>query len=221
MNGLKLQAKAYRGYAKSARKVGLQHHHFRPASATLPLDAANALTDLPVLIERHMGKFRYDAPEVHGKPYRDAIADGTLLAVGDYLVPSDGRETMFVAAMQPIEPILLVTCNAVVSIVRTPKTNSVGASSGYSGVSRASEQTLISGWPCSLVMGGGGERSTTMLPSEPRSDQGMAVMLPSIPGGLQFDTGMSIVDEQGVRYLVVGVEHSSMGWRLTVVRTTA
>lgn len=221
MDGLRIQDKLYRGYAKSARKVGLQHHRFRPASATLPLSPANALPDLPVLIERHMGKFKYDAPEVHGKPYRDAIADGSLLAVGDYLVPADGRETMFIAAMQPIEPLLLVACNAVVSIVRTPKTNSVGASTGYSGVNRASEQTLISGWPCSLIMGAHGERSTTMLPSEPRSDPGLTVMLPSMPDGTQFDTGMSLIDEHGTRYLVDGLEHSSMGWRMTVVRTTA
>lgn len=211
MDGLKLQAKAYRGYAKSAAKTGLLHRHYRPSGSTYPLSEANRLMPgLAVLADRHTGNFKFNAPDGHGKPYLDALADGTALHVGDYLLPVADGEALFVGAMPHIAPILVVQCNRTVSLLRPGVVDTA-----YLGDVQAEEVAHLSGWPCSLLAGTKGESNTSGLPTETRTPW-FSVLLPASPDGFVIKTNDLMTDDLGHRYEVSSAELSALGWRLSV-----
>lgn len=216
MDGIRAQSKAYKGYAIAARKLGVPCAHYRPTGAADPLAEANRLADLPAALDRHQGRFGFAAANAHGKPLWEGLLDGGAVEVGDYIVGPAG--TFFVAAKQPLLPLLLVECNAVVSVMRPAGPQGVGAVAGYGGDVRDEEAVVAAGWPCSLVAGARGEASATGLPSEPRGDAGFAVLLPVLPGA-GIEAGDFLEDERGSRYLVLSAEGSSLGWRLRVGQT--
>jgi hypothetical protein len=94
------------------------------------------------------------APSGFGVPFRQAWADWSYLQPGDYLAGPEG--TVFVAAIEPPKPMLVVMTNAVVSMAR-PAAPVLAGLNQYGAVLPGTEsQLLVAGFPASLLVGGVG-----------------------------------------------------------------
>ena len=126
MNGATIQARVWYGYAKSAAILGANYQFYRPAGNILLEGGGNLLLEsggnlreetqgfpgspvatLPVSLNAE--DMKYGKPNKYGKATWYALVDGTSIEVGDYFVGPLG--TFFIAAMQPLVPILVVECN--------------------------------------------------------------------------------------------------------------
>lgn len=208
MDGNKIQLKMYKGYAKAARVVGTSYQHFRPTTASNPLDAANALPSLNLTL--NACDMKYSKPNVYGKATWYGIFDGTQGQVGDYFVGIEG--TLFVASMQQLLPILMVGCNRTVTILR-PSMGSGPGAIGYGGDTAASEVPLMTNWPCSMLQGSKGEKNEVGLPADAKNPW-FNVLLPYV-NGVTLRTADIITDDLGGRYKLTSAELTDLGWRLT------
>ncbi|MFC4526412.1 hypothetical protein ISN76_12930 [Dyella halodurans] len=208
MDGNTLQAKIYGGYAKAATRIGLSFAQYRPTSATNPL--ATSLGSL--LASFNAQDWTYKKPQGYGKAVWYCVADGTQLAVGDYLVGAPG--TFFIASMQPALPIQAVLCNRTVTLYRPQQEASTGIGA-YGGNTAQNQTVLAQGFPASVLQGSKSESSVARLPGDPR--QGWwNMLLPPLPGGVLINYADVVTDDIGKRYLVSSAEQTSMGWRMAV-----
>lgn len=206
MDGARLNGLIQTGYAKAARHIGTTYAHYRPGSDSTPIAAGNKLADLPVSLNAQDP--RYTKPNGYGKALWFAVADGAALAVGDYINGVQG--VLFVAALQPLLPTLVVECNRTISIHRPQQQTGVGAV-GYGGDTDANETALMTAWPASVLQGGNGDRNT-LLPGDSRNPM-FTVLLPHY-AGVTLRTADLITDDLGGRYVVASAELTDLGWRL-------
>lgn len=206
MDGATLNSRIHAGYARVARYIGTTYAHYRPANASTPIAAGNKLADLPVSLNAQDP--RYSKPNSYGKALWFAVADGAQLAVGDYIEGAQG--ILFVAAVQPLLPILVVECNRTVSIRRPQQQTGVGAV-GYGGDTDANEVALMTAWPASVLQGGNGDRNA-LLPGDSRNPM-FTVLLPHY-AGVTLRIADLITDDLGGRYVVASAELTDLGWRL-------
>ena len=211
MDGPTAQARVYRGYAIAAGKIGVNHVQYRPLSALNPITVGNQLATLPVSFNAE--DFTYKRPNKYGKPAWFAIVDGTKTAVGDYLVGPSG--TFFIAAQQPLLPILAVECNRTVNVLRTQQETGVGAL-GYGGDTDANETLLMQQWPASVLQGTKGEKNDASLPGDTRSPW-WSILLPAFPG-ITLRSSDIITDDLARRYAISSAELTDLGWRLTAMQ---
>lgn len=215
MNGATINAKVWAGYAKAANIIGTEYQHFRPSSATNPLASGNAMA--PLMVSLNADDPKYARPEVYGKATWYAVADGSQLQIGDYIVGIEG--TLFIAAMQQMLPIYVVDCNRTVSVLRV----SMGASSegfvGQSGDTPSTEAVLMSGWPASIRQGGKAEQNGVRLPTDVKTP-GWAILLPAWTG-VALRTSDIVTDDLGRKYLVSSAELTEMGWRIVATQAQA
>lgn len=220
MDGARMQDKLNRGYAKAASKIGFDYRQYRPQVGLAALDEAGFLAVLKASFDANANK--YSLPQTFGKPVWTGLWNGALTRPGDYL--TDGTTTFFIASQRPLLPMQAVECNATVSLHRpsdgpAPEPDH-GYQEGYGGDVQDNEQSVSLLYPCSLLGSGRSESTATGLPSEGRSDQGMSVILPLLPGDMHIELGDVLREQDGTRYLVTGVEWTRMGWRLNAVQTT-
>jgi hypothetical protein len=185
---------------------------------------------------------KYGKPQKYGKATWYALVDGNGLRVGDYFVGIEegGRlelegggnlsleaggdfrleksgSTYFIAAMQPLLPILVVQCNRIITISR-PQPQSGSGAQGYSGMTAANEIAYASGVPCSILQGTKGEKDDASLPSDVRSPW-WTILLPASVGSVML--GDLLIDDLGQRYVASSVELTALGFRLTAMMTDA
>lgn len=211
MDGATLQSRIYAGYAKASLRIGLTFSQYRPTATTAPITA-------PYLLRTMLASFNamdmhYGKPNLYGKPLWYCIADGSLLAVGDYL--TGNGSTYFIAAMQPLLPILAVECNRTVTLYRPQQQAGVGAV-GYGGNTAQNETMMASGFPASVLQGTKGEHGDVKLPGDVRNPWWSA-LLPNIPGGVRLRSDDVMVDDQGRRYTLSSTEQTDLGWRITAM----
>ncbi|MDE3023757.1 MAG: hypothetical protein KGI54_18230 [Pseudomonadota bacterium] len=211
MDGATLQAKVYGGYAKAATRIGLPFDLHRPTSATTPLPTKLATIQASFNNEN----FNYEHPNKYGNSVWYGILDGTQTQVGDYLIGTSDPSTFFIAGMQPLLPILCVECNHTINIVRTTQQNAVGAIA-YGGDTAANETPIMTGWPCSILIGGRARRNDLNLPGDVDSP-GWVILIPAYPGTIIKNRDI-ITDENGQRYIVIANEQTDLGWRLQVTQ---
>lgn len=216
MNAALLQQKIYGAYARAAGRLGQTYTLYRPATAQNPLAAGNIVATLPASFNAE--DMQYQRPESYGKALWYCLADGTQLRVGDYLAASGN--TFFIASMAALLPILAVKCNRAVRIGRMPPANGPGFA-GYSGVVQSAQidvlgtsgarGAFVSGWPASILSGGGGERETG-LPSSVK-ERGVTILLPaSVP--IVIAESDTLQDDLGRGYAIDTAELTDMGWRI-------
>jgi len=214
MDATKLQAKINGGYAKAAQRLGLSCGQYRPASATSAAIAlGNLLRSLPASFNAE--DMSYSKPNKYGKATWYCLADGSLLAVGDYLVQPDGS-AYFVAGLQLHLPIFVVGCNRVVNVLRPQGLTGVGAV-GYGGNTDAAETALVTQYPASVLQGTKGDKSPTGLPGDTRVPWWI-VLLPPIPGTPILRTGDIITDDLARRYAISSAELTDLGWRIVAMQ---
>ncbi len=210
MDGSRIQSLVNRGYALSAQRVGLPHTQFRPSGPGNPLAAANLLATLSAAFS--VDNYRFGRPSDYGKPEHQALVDGSQLLVGDYLVGPAG--TYFIAALDPLVPILAISCNTILN-VRHPAAPASTGLVGYGGDVASAETVVMTGWPSSLLEGTKGEKPDSGLPGDARAAW-YQVLMPAAVGVsiLPYDI---LIDAAAHRYKVSSAELTSKGWRLTAM----
>jgi hypothetical protein len=213
MDGATLQNRVYYGYTQAALRIGLTFSQYRPLTASTALGAGNLLRTMPASFNAQ--DMKYGTPNGYAKPTWYCVADGRLLKVGDYLTAASG--TFFIAAMQPLLPILAVECNRTVTIYRPQQQAGVGAL-GYGGNTQSNQTAVVTAFPASLLIAAKAERNAVNLPGDGRSVSQM-MLLPPIPGGVLIMDDDIVEDDLGTRYLIFGTELTDLGWRCTVMES--
>lgn len=208
-NQTAIQSKIWHGYAKSAQKLGAPFGIHRPDATGFP----GPLVDTR-FVSLNAEDMKYGKPNKYGKPTWYALVDGTGLLPGDYLIGTQG--TYFVAALQPLLPILAVECNRTVTLSRVDSPDYVGTG-GYSGMTAENEIPYASGVPCSILQGTKGEKNDAGLPSDTRLPW-WTILMPASVGTVKY--GDLIVDDLNRRYVVSSPELTDLGYRLTASMVT-
>ncbi len=208
MDGVTLNGKVWGGYAKAAAKIGTAYNHYRPTSASNPIGAGTLLGSM--LVSLNADDPRYSRPNVYGKSTWYAVADGSQMQVGDYIVGIEG--TLFVAALQQLLPIFMVDCNRTVNVSRPQQEAGFGAQA-YGGNTVPQETALMTQWPASILQGTKGEKSEINLPGDVRNPWWL-ILLPYWTG-VNLDMGDVITDDIGRKYVISSAEQTDLGWRIT------
>lgn len=212
MDGATLQQRVYYGYAQAATRIGLAFSQYRPTTPTDALAQRNLLRTMPASFNAQ--DMAYGKPNGYNKPTWYCLADGRLLAVGDYL--SGNGSTYFIAAMQPLLPILAVECNRTVTVYRPQQQTGVGVA-GYGGNTADTQVAIVTGYPASLLLGAKAETGAAKLPGDGRS-VAQSLLLPPI-AGVQIENNDIVVDDMANRYIVFAAELTDLGWRCTVMES--
>ena len=206
MDAATLQKKIYSGYGKAAKRIGKFATLSRATSATIPpLD-----TIFDNRLVSFTQNFEYSKFNKYGVAIWTAIFDGTDIQPGDYMCTEDG--TWFIAAMQPLLPIMAVECNRIIDVVRVSQSDSFGAI-GYSGDTPETEEPVMCGWPCSILQGTKGEKNPNQLPGDERTPW-WVILLPAYEC-VTLKTSDIIKDDLGRRYVISSPELTDLGWRIT------
>ena len=152
---------------------------------------------------------KYGRPNKYGKATWYALVDAKDLQSGDYFIGQQG--TFFIAAMQPLLPILAVECNRIVNIFEPLVQTGTGAV-GYGGTTGDNMKEKADRRPCSILQGTKGERSEGNLPGDTRSPW-WTVLLPD--SGIIIEADDILIDDLGHRYVVSSAEHTDLGYRLS------
>jgi len=213
MDGPTIQSRVYRGYAIAAGKIGFPADQYRALDANNPTDVACKLQTLSASFNAQ--DMKYGKPSQYGKPLWYCLIDGTQVQVGDYLIQNDS--TFFIAAMQPLLPILAVECNRTVTFYRPQQQAGVGAQ-GYGGNTAANETALAQNWPCSLLQAAKAANNPVNLPGDAKQAS-WGLLMPAIPGCVVIKNDDVVIDDLGNRYLVYSAELSDLGWRCALTES--
>ncbi|KHJ66600.1 hypothetical protein QU24_18590 [Pantoea rodasii] len=213
MDALQLSARVSKGNGKAAKRLGSIARHYRAVSPFGPLKTDS----LQLLSASFTTDYGYMRAARFGQAARIGIFDATGFEVGDILV-SEEEGTFYVAAMPLLQPILCVKAERLITLRRTAAHGANGGLQDYGGTTAASENTIISDWPASILLNRSGEHSPLKLPGEARSAW-YGILMPAF-GNLHIHTGDFVTDDGGQRYVVTGTELTDMGWRLTAMRLT-
>jgi hypothetical protein len=210
MDGVRLADRLAYGAGCAARRVGFLHDAYRPNGPQMPIDLANRFLRLAVAFVLPGGSV--GAPSGFGVPFRQAWADWSYLQIGDYLTGPEG--TVFVAAIEPPKPMLVVMTNATVCLWR-PAAPILPGVNPYGAVLPGTETALITGFPASLLVGGGTvDRTHVGLPDDTKVP-GFVALLPAV-NCVQPLVADILTDAGGARFVVNAVEMVSGVWRLSM-----
>lgn len=210
MDAATIQSRVYAGYASAAGRLGGSFDIYRPTGALNPLADANLIGEaLAVFTVAEIG-YDFERAASYKDVLFDAIVDGRQTQVGDYLV-SEGQGTFFVAAQQPLLPILCVRCNHTLTISAPGPSASYGAQSGYGGTDPGNETPVIGGWPASVIFDARGRAVEVGLPTDLPS----AYFVILVPAAFQdIRSSQFVTDEHGRRYTIGASEQTALGWRV-------
>jgi hypothetical protein len=211
MDGVTLQNRVYKGYAKAAQYIGLAYTLYRPASAINPLAISNTFAILNASFNAE--DMAYSKPNKYGKATWYGLFDGTGTKVGDYMVGQAG--TFFIASQQALLPIFCVECNRTLTVYKPGQPVGVGAV-GYGGDTAATETVIMTAWPASVLEGTKGEKTQAELPGDVKNPWWI-VLMPAYPGVI-IKTGYYMTDEIGNRYVVASPELTDAGWRMRAMQ---
>jgi hypothetical protein len=194
--GAILQDIIQRGLGHAARVIGGSCDAYRPNGAHEPLSRANRYLRLTAAFAPPSGGFA--RPGGYGEVTWQGIFDAGATRVGDYLVDesaASGRAVWFIAAQQPLLPVLCVRADRRVTFARPAA-------------------ATMRAWPVSVTAaaGHGGER--VGLPGD-GSGATWHVLLPAF-GGVTLRNGDLMTDDLGRAGVVGSAELSDLGWRLVV-----
>lgn len=217
MDPLALQDVLYRGLGRAGRAVGRWCEAFRPTDGQDPVAPRNLVLRLPAGFAPADGRFgRAQGP---GQVFWQGLFDAAYTRPGDYLVQRESRRGMadggvwFIAAQQPLLPVLCVRASRVVDVIRPPAPDRPGIGS-YGGIGDAVEQVLLRRWPAGVLAGPPSRAGAGSLPDE-AGGLGWTLLLPSL-GGVVLRAGDTVRDDLGRRGVIVAADLSELGWRLRV-----
>ncbi|MCW3477658.1 hypothetical protein [Limobrevibacterium gyesilva] len=216
MGAGRVQDMVRRGLGRAAMALGEPCDAFRPDGARAPVTAANRFLRLPASFAPP-GE-GYARPPAYGQALWWGIFDAAYTRPGDYLRRGDGA-VWFIASQEPLLPVLCVRAERVVDLLRPAGAVQPGLNS-YGGVVLAAAETLLAGWPASVLAGGGGGGGggggmrDAGLPGEAPAGS-WVVLLPAV-AGVALRRGDLMTDDLGRTGVVASAELSAPGWRLVV-----
>jgi len=210
-----------RAYGRAAFTLGDWCHAYRPSGVADPLHHRNRF----MLLQAAFVSPRpdNDRPVGYGMATWWGVFDSAYTRPGDYIVQEESRPgaaddaTWFIAAQQPLLPVLCVRAPRVVSFTRPASTTDSGVAS-YGGYTSANADALLTNFPASVLNADILGLDPTDLPSDaiPESWQ---VLLPARPE-IVLRNGDLMSDDLGRNGVVSSAELSDLGWRLLVKQTT-
>lgn len=219
MDGVRLQAKIYKGYGKATKHIGLPFARYRSATWMTPIASGNLVdTILASFVTTRAENFNYGKAEGPADYLRNALVDCRTMQIGDVLVHASG--TYYIAALPPLLPPSAVKADATVSVLR-PISNAAAASPsvgliGYGGVlpdiaaiGQDGESLLATGVPAAIGPTRSGTRPGGLLPADAAGPNAYVVYLP-LPKGWLRDRDI-IIDELGHRYQVSVADWTYVG----------
>ena len=213
MDAASLQDRIHWGMNVAARSIGAQADAYRPRGVSDPLATQNRFVRLYAAFTGLRGGFAHATP--YGNALWYGIFDAAYTCPGDYLVRDDG--TWFIAAQQPLLPVLCVQTNRVVTFSRPAAQGAAGVNT-YGGVTAENLEPLLERWPASVITASTAGRPDAGLPGD-ASVACWTVLLPAVVGvTLRIADLMS--DDIGRNAVVSSAELSDLGWRLIVRQAT-
>ena len=220
MNGALLQDIIRNGLGRAAIVIGDWCDLYRPSGTADPISAGNRILRMHASFAAASG---YGQPVSFGQPTWHGVFDAAYTRPGDYLVrvsdttQADDPATWFIAAQQPLLPILCVRASRTVSLARAAAPNAAGVNT-YGGVTTAGNTVLATNWPASLLTAGGAGMDAAALPAD-GTPGAWSVMLPPI-AGVALRAGDLLTDDLGRTGVVASAELTELGWRLLVKQAT-
>jgi hypothetical protein len=214
MDGVRLADRLAYGAGCAARRAGFLHDAYRPDGPEAPVELDKRFLRLAVAYVLPGGSVA--APSGFGVPFRQAWADWSYLREGDYLAGPEG--TVFVAAIEPPKPMLVVMTNAVVDLAR-PAAPVLAGLNAYGAVLPGTETKLVAGFPASLLVGGVDDHTRAGLPDDTKVP-GFTALLPRVEGVLPHVADI-LSNDRNERFVVTAVEQVSAVWRLSLVQAVS
>lgn len=218
MGGARVADRIWRGQGRAARLLGARCDLYRPGGAVAPLDPANRVMALAAAFAPLSGR---DAPQRYGEALWRGVFDAAYVREGDYLRRPESRAgagdggVWLVASLAPLLPPLCVRASRVVDFWRSAAPDASGENL-YGGVGAVGQQTLLSGWPASVLEEAGSGAYQANLPTGTQLSA-WRVLLRGWPG-VVLRAGDQMQDDLGRSGVVAQAELSELGWRLHVTQ---
>ncbi len=212
MDALALQDTIARALGRAARIAGIWCDAYRPAGVGNPLAPANRFLRLNALLTPDTGDLR--RPVGYGRATWSAILDTAYTRPGDYLVAPTG--TWFIAAQQPLLPVLAVKTTRTLSFSRPAAPLAAGLNT-YGGLTMATATPLTGPFPASVLAAGTGGADAG-LPAD-ATPGAWTVLLPAI-ADVVLRNGDLVTDDLARAGVVSSAELTDLGWRLLVRQAT-
>jgi hypothetical protein len=208
MDAATIDAKIRQGRGKAALRIGYPCAVFRPVAIESPF--SNQITVINAAF--NAADNNYARPNLYGKPVWFGDFDARLTQAGDYLVRQTDSTTYFIAAQQPLLPLVCVECPRSLFVSRQPTAATQGVS-GYSGLAALDDVlgNVDTPWPASILLGGRREAGTG-LPSGVSEAAWSILLPPSVP--ITILASDILTDDLGRRFAVQAAESSDLGWRM-------
>lgn len=221
MDAARLQTKVYSGYAKAALRIGYTFTIYRPLAATGPIVSGNIVgSPLNATFTPRSTGFKFEITSDYKQPLFHGMFDATSVNVGDYLFNAS-QGTYFVIAKPDIAPNLCVQCNNTVSVARPQQPAGFGVEP-YIGATPATEVTVLTSWPASVIYDARGRNTGAALPMDEVNPY-FTVLLPAFDGA-DIRSSDIITDSNAPsvrRYIVTSAERSPLGWRIVAQNAVA
>ena len=195
----------------AARTLGASTDAHRPNTASAPVSPDTRFLRLNAAFSATDGKF--GRPTGYGTALWHGFFDSAYMTPGDYLIQNGG--IWFVAAQQPLLPVLCVQTNRRVSLSR-PNAPPAAGINAYGGVSLTDATLLIADWPASILGTASAGHPGADLPSD-SSIPYWNVLLPvlSFPDAPVLQPSDLLTDDLERVAIIVASELTGLGWRLT------
>jgi hypothetical protein len=213
MDSQRLQDRLYYGLGIAAHRTGDSTDAFRPNGPINPIGESNRFLRLAAsFLPMDGGAARANG---YGAALWQGIFDAAYTRPGDYLVQQ--QRTFFIAAQQPLLPVLCIQTNRTISVLR-PNQQTAPASNPYGGYTDNQAATLMGGWPASVIGVNGKGEPAAGLPTDQIIPL-LAILMPAAQF-VSLAPGDLISDDLGRTAVITGSELSGLGWRLTAKLAT-
>jgi len=211
MNGAFLQDRLYFGAGRAAARIGLPCDLYRPSGPHHPTAPAHRRLQLNVIFLPPGGRVRRPVPATD--PLWEAALDAAHTKPGDILIRKSDGAVFFIAAQQPLLPVLCVHAPRRVTIAR-PASASFAGLNLYGGAVTATDTILARDWPASILAAGSQGTGLANIEAELNPGTWQVLLPPSLH--LALLTSDTITDDQGRIGVIATIETTEIGARLTV-----
>lgn len=206
MNRAGIAERVARGLGRAAAVLGEECTIYRPKAPGPAIAPRWRLGTVWAAMAEGNGDFTRAAG--YGEATETGIFNTTDREAGDYLVAANGT-AWFVADVPSFAGARVVRCNEVVSVKRAPAADAgVGA---YQASTLANEDTILTGFPASVLREGSSGGMQAELPGDMR----LGTWRVLLPAAAVIRTGDVIVLADTSRAVVSLAERSALGWRLS------
>ncbi len=211
MDGIHLQDRIYSAAGRAAARIGLPCDLYRPMGPDHPTHQSHFRLRLNVIFLPLGGRVRRPVPATD--PLWEAALDAAYTQPGDILLRRTDRKIFFIAAQQPLLPVLCVHAPRRVTIKR-PASASYPGVNIYGGTVTALDTVLATDWPASILAAGSQGTGMASIPAEMNPGMWQVLLPPSLDLAL-LPTDI-VTDDQGRTGVVATIETTEYGTRLTV-----